>query len=582
MEIQELRNLRELLNASLEADLAILNVNVLDPYMVEFRLTDMTIHQGKIVAMKALRAKKILDAQGKYACPLLIDAHMHIESTTVLPSELNDFLIPRGVGMLIADPHEIANVAGLTGIDFMLDASEKLDLDVRVMLPSCVPATAFEHAGASLGAEDLRPYLSHPRVLGLAEVMDKDAVRYDEDMLYKIGNARAMGKNVDGHGANLDIDDLDLYSAMGINSDHECVSAEEARERVRRGFYVFMRQGSVADNLADLLPAVTLKNFRRFCFCTDDKHPDDLLDHGGVDAAVKEAIRLGLDHAVALTMATHNAATCYRLATKGALSPGYDADFFLFRDLDDLTAERVIKGGEIVAENGRLTHPTRRDFPVPDSLANSVNFAPFGIKDLAIWLYPNRKAHVMNLHAGNVLTTLTIEETRVDEEGFFQADVSHDLSKLCVIERHHAKGNIGCCPIRGFKLKHGAIASTVAHDSHNLVVVSTNDADVLAAAHEIKRIGGGYVVVQDGIVLASVPLEIGGLLSAKPLDQSIDSWRKLHEAFAQISDADDFNPFLMLSFMSLPVIPDVKCTDIGLIDVARGKVLDIAVYEEEK
>ncbi|MGB7595360.1 MAG: adenine deaminase [Erysipelotrichaceae bacterium] len=582
MELLNLKVQRDLFNAKIEADLVLLNVNVLDPFQAEFRLTDLTIHQGKIVAMKALRSKNILDMHGSYASPLMSDAHMHIESTTVLPSELNDFLIPRGVGMLIADPHEIANVAGTQGIDFILAASENLELDIRVMLPSCVPSTAFEHSGAILKAADLQPYLSHPRVLGLAEVMDREAVRFDDDMLEKITNTRMAGKKIDGHGSNLETEDLDLYSMLGILTDHECVNAEQALARISRGFHVLIREGTVTKNLSALLEAVTPKNFRRFCFCTDDKHPDDLRIEGGVDAVVRQAIALGLDPAMALTMATLNPAECYRLEGKGALAPGYDADFFLFDDPLNIDPTRVYKNGIVVASDHQI-HVERKQYEkLSASLGHSINFAPFTQKDLAIWLYPNKQARVMNVLPGNVLTRLTIETSAVDKNGFYQCDPERDLAKLCVIERHHASGNIGCCPVKGFKLNKGAIGSSVAHDSHNLVIVGTNDEDIVAVADDLRRIGGGYVVVSEGKVLASVTLEIGGLMSSSSLDEALDEWKKLHLAFNHISDMKEFNPFLMLSFMSLPVIPEVKCTDIGLIDVVRGKVLDIAVYEEEK
>jgi len=582
MELLNLKVQRDLFNAKIEADLVLLNVNVLDPYQAEFRLTDMTIHQGKIVALKALRSKNIVDAKGSYASPLFTDAHMHIESTTVLPSELNDFLIPRGVGMLIADPHEIANVAGTKGIDFILEASENLELDVRVMLPSCVPSTAFEHSGAILKAADLKPFLSHPRVLGLAEVMDREAVRFDDDMLEKITNTRRAGKTIDGHGSNLESEDLDLYSMLGILTDHECVSADQALERISRGFHVLIREGTVTKNLTALLSAVTPKNFRRFCFCTDDKHPDELRVEGGVDAVVKQAIALGLDPAMALTMATLNPTECYRLEGKGALAPGYDADFFLFDDPLNLDPTLVYKNGVGVASGHQIKFPRKHPEDLAVTLGNSINFAPFDLKDLAIWLYPNKQARVMNVLPGNVLTKLTIETSAVDAGGFYLCSPQRDLAKLCVIERHHASGNIGCCPVKGFKLNKGAIGSSVAHDSHNLVIVGTSDEDIIAVAKELHRIGGGYVVVSEGKVLASVTLEIGGLMSSSSLDESLVEWKNLHLAFSRISDVKEFNPFLMLSFMSLPVIPEVKCTDIGLIDVVRGKVLDIAVYEEEK
>lgn len=577
-----LKRLRNVLNGNEEADLVLLNVMALDPFNVTFRMCDLTIHDGVIVALKAFPAKHVIDAQGAYASPLLVDAHMHIESTTVLPHELDRLLIPRGVGRLIADPHEIANVAGSEGIKFILDASEGLNLDVRVMLPSSVPATASEHAGAILKAEDLRPFLSHPRVCGLAEVMDKDAVYFDDDMLAKITDTHQSHKRIDGHGSNLDTDDLDLYSMLGILTDHECVDAQEALDRVQRGFYVHIREGSVTKNLQALLSAVTSLNFRQFCFCTDDKHPDDLYQHGGVDAVVRAAISQGLDPAMALTMATLHPNRCYRIEDEGAIAPGYKANFFLFEDPYHITAKTVYHHGKRIVNEGNYIDAPKRIDGIPERLLHSVHFAPLKNRSFEINLIGHRRVHVMDVLPGNVLTRLSSEIATVDRLGNYQCDPDRDLAKLAVIERHHATGNIGVCPVRGFNLRRGAIGSTVAHDSHNLVIAGTNDQDMLAAAEELHRIDGGYTVVCEGHVLASVPLEIGGLLTQRNLETTLSEWDALHAAYASICDRVDFNPFLMLSFLALPVIPEVKLTDIGLIDVATQKIVEIRVTQEEK
>lgn len=563
-DISEMKNLRDAAAGKIPCDLLIKNANVLDVFSRSFYKGDVAIYNGKIAALGEREAKEVIDAKGRYLSPGLIDSHIHIESTLITPDTLNDVILPKGVTAIIADPHEIANVCGTQGIDYMLAASEGLDLDVHINLPSCVPSTPLEHAGADLKAKDLKPYYGKKGVLALAEVMDSPAVEHSDDMLQKLYDALSSGTVIDGHGATLDLRGLDLYSALKIRSDHECIDLDGFNERIRRGIYVQVRQGTVTKNLEALLPGINASNAHRVCFCTDDKHVDDLMENGGLDFVVRSAIKLGLDPALALSIGSFSAATLYKLENKGAVCPGYDADLVLWNDLNDLKADLVIKGGKKVAEEGKIISP-KKGFVPPKALTDTVNYAPITKKDLELKLEGEKKLHTIRVVPGNVVTEHEIIQAEGD---VFVADAAKDLSKLAVIERHHATGNCAVAAVTGFKLKKGAIATTVAHDSHNIIVIGMSDEDMLLAIDELKKINGGYVVVADGKVLSSVRLEVAGLITAQQPEQLIKDLEKLHSDANSILETA-FNPFQMLSFISLPVIPFLKLTDIGLIDVMK-------------
>jgi len=433
-----------------KADLVIKNGKIVNVFTREIIEGDLAIAEGMIVGIGRYEGKQTIDAEGRYVCPGLIDGHVHIESSMVPPSEFARVVLPHGVTTVIADPHEIANVAGIHGIQFMLDDAKRTPLDVYMMLPSCVPAASFEHAGAILSTAELAPFFNDERVLGLAEVMDYPSLREQHpSMLDKLALAANANRLIDGHLAGLDANAINVYRSSRIHTDHECVTVDEALERIRRGMYVLIRQGSVAKDLEKLLPAVTEHNARRFLFCTDDKHLDDLWFEGSVDHNVRLAIRAGLDPLLAIQMATLNAAECYRLPTKGAVAPGYDADFLFVEDLETLKISHVFKSGKQVAEQGQATF---RSEPVTEA-------------DLCIPMRKGNKAHVIEIIPNHLHTNHLVTEVDV-RDGAFSPSVERDLLKLVVVERHRGLG-IGLGIVRGFGFKTGAIAASIAHDSHH-------------------------------------------------------------------------------------------------------------------
>jgi adenine deaminase len=571
---KKLRSIRDASCGRVPCDMLIRNAKILDVFSGAFFDGDIAVHDGVIVALSKREADEVVDAGGRWVTPALIDAHHHVESTLVTPDTLNDVLLPRGIGTVVSDPHEIANVAGEKGVAYMTAAAEALDLRLRIMLPSCVPSTHLEHAGARLDAADLKHWYSNERVLGLAEVMNAPAVAQDEDMLQKLHDARKAHRVIDGHGATLDETMNDLYAAMGIRTDHECVSPDEVLDRVRRGMYVFLREGTAAKNLEDLLPAVTPVTMRRLCFCTDDKHVNDLLEDGGVDDVVRRAIRWGLPEETAYTMATLNPAECYQMARQGAVAPGYAADLVIWEDIRDVRAAQVYIGGRCVAEKGAVALPKHGTVPVPNELKNSVHIKKISRDDLALPLVGKTKMHAIGVRPGSIVTSDVVVKTGGSRS--FMPDTARDLAKLAVIERHQAIGQMAVCPVAGFGLMEGAIASTVAHDSHNMIILGMKDEDMLCAMAALEQMQGGYVVIKDGQVMASVSLEVAGLMTQKEPSALLKDLHRLHEAAEKILREKAFNPFQMLSFISLPVIPQLKLTDMGLVDVARFQVIDVA------
>ncbi|WP_080832732.1 adenine deaminase [Cohnella massiliensis] len=550
------------------ADVVIRNGRIVDVFGLEAIRGDVAIRDGVIVGIGSYEGKTVIDAQGRYVCPGLIDGHVHIESSMATPAEFAKVVLPHGVTTVVADPHEIANVCGTAGLDYMLDASRGLPLNVLFMLPSCVPATPFENAGAELAAPDLSPYYGRPGVLGLAEVMDYPAVaEAREDMLDKLADAAGRGVPVDGHGSGLGPGAIDVYRAAGIRTDHECTTPEEALDRVRRGMYVLMREGSAAKNLAALLPAVNAGNERRFAFCTDDKHLDELVAEGSIDHHIRLAIRHGMDPLRAIRIATLNAAECFGLQGLGAVAPGYAADLLIVDDLENMTIRQVYRAGELVAEDGRVVAGSRAEAsrPVPPALTGTVRLPRLREEDLRIAVGPSGNVRVIEVIPNSIVTRKRIVEADA-VDGVFKASTPRDLLKMAVIERHRGTGNVGLGIVSGFRLRRGAIASTVAHDSHNLVCVGATDRDMLAAVDALGRMGGGLVVVDDGEPIASLPLEIAGLMTARPYGDIVREIEALNRALTRIGASEEFNAFLTLSFLCLPVIPELKLTDLGLFD----------------
>ena len=573
--IEQLKRVRDIHNGKIKPMLCIKNVKIINTLTREIHEGNLIIDNNKILGFEDIEAERTIDGKGRYVAPLFTDAHIHIESTMVTPMVLNDIFLPRGIGKIIADPHEIANVCGKTGIEYMLNCAEVCDLDIQIMLPSCVPATTLEHGGAILKANDIRPFYSHPNVLGLAEVMDLEAVKHEDDMLMKITDAVDNERNIDGHGSILSQKDLDLYAALQIRNDHECDNIDGMIDRLRRGITVFIREGSVIKNLKELLPAVNDKNAHQICFCTDDRHPDDIVKEGGVDYVVNSAIELGLDPVLAITMATLNPARHYKLDNQGAIAPGYMADFFLFGNLHNIKAEEVYKNGQLVASNGNSLHPKANlEVAIPEKVKFSVNCAEYQVSDIQCNMGNHNALKMIRIIPGGVITPMHTEITDKNLFDQFIPSIEKDQAKLVVIERHHQTGNIGVSAVKGFGLTGGAIATTVAHDSHNIIAIGTNDFDIIMAVEQLRKNEGGYVVANDGKILAHVKLEIAGLMTNQQLPDLIEQMEVLHKKAGYFLKNKTFNPFLMLSFISLPVIPDVKLTDIGLIDVNTQQVIN--------
>lgn len=548
------------------ADIVIKNGKIIDVFNLEIISGDVAIVDGFFAGIGEYEGLETIDAAGRYICPAFIDGHVHIESSMVTPAEFSKVLLAHGVTTVITDPHEIGNVSGKDGITFMLEQSEGLPLDVRVMLPSSVPATPFENAGAVLTARDLEPFYKHPRVKGLAEVMDFPAVyNGDEDMLKKVVSANRHHAIIDGHAAGIDANGINVYRSAIITTDHECTTAEEALDRIRRGMYVLIREGSVAKDLKALIKAVTPANARRFLFCTDDKHLDDLVAEGSVDHNVRLAISEGISPLQAIQMATLNAAECYGLHEKGAISPGCKADFLLLDDLTEIAISEVFADGVLVASKGTFTGQIAASPSPPEHLMKSVNIHEIKREELSIKLEDGDQIHVIEIIPNQLVTKKKILRATV-ENGEFISSTEEDLLKMAVIERHNQTGNIGLGVVKGLLLKSGAIASTVAHDSHNLVVAGTNDRDMLCAIGAIKEMQGGYVIVRNGEVLASVPLPISGLMADRPFEKVNEEIIRLKKNLKELGFKGDFDPFLTLSFLTLPVIPEIKLTDMGLFD----------------
>lgn len=561
-------------NKSIPCDLVIKNISIIDVFGQETFISDVGIKNGYIVGIGNYHGNEIIDGTGKYICPGLIDAHAHIESSLTTPAEYCKAALLHGVTSLIADPHEIANVLGLDGIKLMLKLSEGLPFNFFFMLPSCVPATSFENSGAILTSNDLSNLYSNAQVLGLAEVMDfPSVINCEEDMINKIYDAKNLNLRIDGHGAGLNTEALNAYCTANIRTDHECHLKEEVTDRIRRGMYVLIREGTVAKNLKELIKVASIKNSRRLCFCTDDRHIDDLILNGSIDSSIRYAIKAGLNPETAIQMASLNSAECYKLNDLGAIAPGYKADFIILNNLENFQIQSVYKDGQLVADNGILV---KNNIPTPKiKTTNSLNIKDLLNDKLDITLYNKSIINVIKV-IPNKLETIHLREPISSPSNKFIADIEKDLLKVAVIERHKGTGNVGVGIINGMELKSGAIATTIAHDSHNLIVVGTNDSDMLFATEKLKEIGGGIIVVEDGKVLSSIKLEIGGLITDRPINSIMNDLEELHNSIKKVAPTINFNPFLTLSFLSLPVIPDIKITDKRIFDVKKFDFIDIA------
>ncbi len=568
------------------ADLLLTNARIINVFAGEILDGCIALHAGRIASVTpkppATPPKGAIDLKGAFIAPGFIDAHMHVESTMLPPSEFARLAIPHGTTGVVLDPHEIANVLGIPGMRALMDNAGPPDsqpLHFLFALSSCVPSCHLETSGARIEAADLAPLFDDPRVAALAEMMNfPGVVHADPGVLAKV-NLGLERRIVDGHAPGLTGPGLQAYAAAGITSDHECVTLNEAREKLRLGLQIYIREGSAARNLEALLPLVTPANHARFCFCTDDRHPADLRDEGHIDHIVRKAIRLGLDPVLAITIGSINTARHYRRRAIGAIAPGYSADFFTFTDLKAPKPLDVYFKGDLVAQNGEYLPKRSRSAAEAASLfPPSAVRLPADLSEASFRIPAHSESHqirVIGMDPHQLVTTERIE-TGTIENGAYIADTRHDFLKLAVIERHKGGGAIGLGFIHGFAIARGAIASTVGHDSHNLAIVGTNDADMLAAARALSACAGGQCAVLDGKTLALLPLPIAGLMSDQPADTVIERQRALLEATRQLG-CPHHDPFMPLSFMPLPVIPKLKLSDLGLVDVEQFKIVPIEV-----
>lgn len=575
-------NLRSLIDVAAgrrPADLVLKNAQIVNVVSHEVHSGDVAVVRGRIAGIGDYKAAETVDLRGGYLCPGFIDAHVHIESSMLAVPEFARVVVAHGTTTVIADPHEFANVMGTEGISYVLRTAKNGPIAVYVMLSSCVPASPLESAGAELTAEDLEPFLANPWVLGLAEMMNyPGVVAAQADVLSKI--EISANHVVDGHAPSLTGRDLTAYTAAGIMSDHECITADEATEKLRRGLHIMIREGSQTRNLEALIPLVTPATADRFMFCTDDKDVRDLIEEGQIDYMVKKAIAQGLDPILAIRLGSFNAARYFGLRQIGAILPGYRADLVVLDDLKSCRVNRVYRQGVLVAEDGRyLEADAVQQNATP--LRSSINVQPVELEELAITALAGMdaanppKIHVIEVLDNRIDTERSIEPATISD-GQLVADPGRDLAKLVVVERHRASGEIGRGFARGFRLKCGALAGSVAHDAHNLIAVGTNDNDMHLALHRLVKLKGGLVAARDGQILAEVALPIAGLVTDQPAAVAAQQLRSVTEA-ARTLGCEFAQPFMALSFLSLSVIGKLKLTNQGLIDVETFQPIPLIV-----
>jgi adenine deaminase len=556
-----------------EGDLLLARGRIVNVFSGEMEEGDVVIAEGMIAGVGlGYRATETVDVDGAYVVPGFINGHTHLESSFLSGSHYARAVLPHGTTSVVTDLHELANVAGLPAIRAFLDEAAALPLDVFLMAPSCVPATPLETAGATLDAQDVATALDWPETLGLGELMNfPGAVAGHADCLDKAAAARDRGKIVDGHAPGLGGLDLNAYLAAGPRSDHECTTLEEAREKLSRGMYVMIREGTSEKNLEELLPLVTDRTYPRCLFVVDDRSCRDLLQDGDIDAVVRKAVRLGLDPIRAVQLATVNPAAYFGLRNRGAVAPGYLASVIVADDLRDLRPRRVYHAGRLVAEEGRSVFPSETQPAV--ALTDTVRIKPLA-EDAFVMPATSRHQHVIEVVPEQITTRKVVLEGRA-EGGALVADVDRDVIKAAVVERHDASGRVGLGLVRGFGLRRGALATSLAHDSHNVVVVGVDDGDMREAVAEIGRLGGGLTVVADGQPLASLPLPVAGLMSPEPLEIVAGQLESVEAAAASLGVSLP-NPFAVLSFLALPVIPELRLTDLGLVDVQRMALVPLS------
>lgn len=540
------------------ADLVLKNATFVNVFSNELSTMDIAVAEGLIVGMGSYQGRSEVDCTGKIVLPGFLDAHIHLESSLVSPTEFVKAVLPHGTTTVVTDPHEIANVMGTDGIEYMLQATEDLPVDVRFMLPSCVPATPLDESGAILDYRAIDSFYDHPRVQGLAEMMNfVGAINGDEQTVEKIVAAQAHHKKIDGHAPDLQGNDLNAYIAAGVYSDHECHDVKDAIAKLERGQFIMIREGTAARNLEALMPLLTGKYADRCMFCTDDKHPNDLLEKGHIDYIVKKAISLGADPITAVKVACHNAARYFLLNNRGGISPGYLADFVIIDNFQDFNIEQVYKKGVLMVDHGEI-----QDFPSPEIEPYLVERAhkTFHVAALTAEDFAEKRPR-------GIIGMVDGEITTVDAGYSDRIDVEYDVLKIAVVERHKNTHHIGIGYIQGYGLKSGAVATSISHDSHNIIVVGTNETDMAAAVNQVVELNGGIVVWDGGQSVAEVPLAIAGIMSDEPLVTVNKKLETAKDAAHKLGVNPGIDPFMTLSFMALPVIPSLRITTRGVFDV---------------
>lgn len=564
---------------SKKAELVLKNAQIVNVFTQSVETGDIAIEGGYIVGIGNYEGITEKDLGGAYVCPGFLDGHIHIESSMTSPGEFERAVVPHGTIAVITDPHEIANVAGTAGIRFMMQSAQKLDLDVYFMLPSCVPATDLDESGAELLARDLEPFYADEKVLGLAEMMNAFGVTHgDKGCFEKLVQARSLKKAIDGHAPALSGKELNAYVTAGIRSDHECSDFEEAKEKFARGQWIMIRQGTAAKNLKALMGMFEDPYYQRCLLVTDDKHPGDLIRIGHIDAIIREAVSMGADPIRAIRMGTLNAAAYFGLHDMGAVAPGYKADLAVFDDLRTLNVKQVYKGGKLVAEDGKMLHQKEKitdwSDEIKERVFHSFHRDPITVEELQLKKTTGTHQRVIDMVAHELITRERIEEWKELPGMAPGVDISRDIVKLAAIERHKNTGHVGLGFLGKYGLKKGAVATSIGHDSHNLVIAGVTDEDMVLAGNRVIENGGGLAIALEGKVLADLPLPIGGLMADEPVEVVDEKLEHMKKLSVELGISEDIDAFMTLAFISLPVIPKLRLNTYGVIDVEKHQVVE--------
>ena len=570
---------------SKKAELVLKNAQIVNVFTQSVETGDIAIEGGYIVGIGNYEGITEKDLGGAYVCPGFLDGHIHIESSMTSPGEFERAVVPHGTIAVITDPHEIANVAGTAGIRFMMQSAQKLDLDVYFMLPSCVPATDLDESGAELLARDLEPFYADEKVLGLAEMMNAFGVTHgDKGCFEKLVQARSLKKAIDGHAPALSGKELNAYVTAGIRSDHECSDFEEAKEKFARGQWIMIRQGTAAKNLKGLMGMFEDPYYQRCLLVTDDKHPGDLIRIGHIDAIIREAVSMGADPIRAIRMGTLNAAAYFGLHDMGAVAPGYKADLAVFDDLRTLNVKQVYKGGKLVAEDGKMLHQKEKitdwSDEIKERVFHSFHRDPITVEELQLKKTTGTHQRVIDMVAHELITRERIEEWKELPGMAPGVDISRDIVKLAAIERHKNTGHVGLGFLGKYGLKRGAVATSIGHDSHNLVIAGVTDEDMVLAGNRVIENGGGLAIALEGKVLADLPLPIGGLMADEPVEVVDEKLEHMKKLSVELGISEDIDAFMTLAFISLPVIPKLRLNTYGIVDVEKHQVVK-ARFETE-